>query len=294
MICLEEMVSSEGKTMKVQGTKQEFIKIFKELCYSRTSWQVWADLISCMAICLANSIDKSEPRYSEREKEYEACIKRLGGVDKPAQCFAVIVQALERNPDQDFLGSLYMELELGNHWKGQFFTPYNICECMAEITVKDTVKEEVEKKGWISVNDCACGAGATLIAAANTIRRKDVNIQNHVLFVGQDIDRVVGMMCYIQLSLLGCAGYVVIANTLTNPITGSVLFPHEGNGQEFWYTPMFASKVWNYRRLFKRMDNLMQPFEKKSQKVVEKIEKEKFTFFFEFSEEETNEMVCTL
>ena len=35
--------------------------------------------------------------------------------------FAIVVEALERNPEQDFLGELYMELELGNHWKGQVF-----------------------------------------------------------------------------------------------------------------------------------------------------------------------------
>ncbi len=45
-----------------------------------------------------------------------------------AKCFAIVVEALERNPEQDFLGELYMELELGNHWKGQFFTPYCVCK----------------------------------------------------------------------------------------------------------------------------------------------------------------------
>lgn len=29
---------------KIQGTEKEFIKVFQELCYSRSSWQVWADL----------------------------------------------------------------------------------------------------------------------------------------------------------------------------------------------------------------------------------------------------------
>ena len=118
---------------KIQGTEKEFIKVFQELCYSRSSWQVWADLMAAMACTLANSVDKTEPRYTAREKEYAECIKRLGGVEKPAKCFAIVVEALERNPDQDFLGKLYMSLELGNHWKGQFFTPYNVCECMARM-----------------------------------------------------------------------------------------------------------------------------------------------------------------
>ena len=187
---------------KIQGTEKEFIKVFQELCYSRSSWQVWADLMAAMACTLANSVDKTEPRYTVREKEYAECIKRLGGVEKPAKCFAIVVEALERNPDQDFLGKLYMSLELGNHWKGQFFTPYNVCECMASITINDNV-QTLEKQEWISVNDPACGAGATLIAAANIFHRKKINYQTRVLFTANDIDRVVAQMCYIQLSLLG-------------------------------------------------------------------------------------------
>lgn len=67
---------------KIQGTEKEFIKVFQELCYSRSSWQVWADLMAAMACTLANSVDKTEPRYTAREKEYAECIKRLGGVEK--------------------------------------------------------------------------------------------------------------------------------------------------------------------------------------------------------------------
>lgn len=36
-------------TGEIQGTKKEFIKIFNEMCYSRSGWQVWSDLISTMA-----------------------------------------------------------------------------------------------------------------------------------------------------------------------------------------------------------------------------------------------------
>ena len=240
---------------EIQGTKKEFIKIFNEMCYSRSGWQVWSDLISTMACSIANAVDRSEPRFSNREKEYANCIERLGGVDKPAKCFAIVVEALERNPEQDFLGELYMELELGNHWKGQFFTPYNICKMMSEITVGD-VDRQIEEKGYISICDPACGAGATLIAAANSMRNAKHNFQNHVLFVGQDIDRIVGMMCYIQLSLLGCAGYICIGNTITNPLVGHVLFPQEMEGQELWITPMFQSNVWAWRRLFHSLGSL--------------------------------------
>lgn len=263
----------------IQGTEKEFLDIFKQLCYSRSSWQVWADLITAMACSLSNAVDRTKEHFEKREKEYAECIKRLGSVDVPAKILAITVMALENEPEQDFLGKMYMSLDLGNHWKGQFFTPYNICKLMSDISVKE-INGQIDEKGYISVCDPACGAGATLIAAANTMKNLSYNFQNHVLFVGQDIDRVTGMMCYIQLSLLGCAGYVCIANTITNPLTGHVLFPKEMESQELWYTPMFQSNVWNYRRIFHSFSSFG------GAATTEKtVEKEHFYMFFNFTEE---------
>lgn len=262
-------------------SKKEFLTIFRELCRSRQPWQVWADTITVMACSLANVVDKTEPRHSDREKEYADCIKRLGGVEKPANLFAIVVEALERNPDQDFLGSLYMELELGNHWKGQFFTPYNISRMMAEMTLGN-IQEQIDKEGWISVCDPTVGGGTMLISAANTIRRQKVNYQNHVLFVGQDIDRIVAMMAYIQISLLGCPGYLVVGNSLVNPIVGSALMPVEKEEQEFWYTPLYFSQVWHYRRLFAKMDSIFRSAEKEQAKLIPL----RGGFLFEFEKEE--------
>lgn len=53
-------------TGEIQGTKKEFIKVFNEMCYSRSGWQVWSDLISTMACSIANAVDRSEPRFSNR------------------------------------------------------------------------------------------------------------------------------------------------------------------------------------------------------------------------------------
>ena len=154
---------------KIQGTEKEFIKVFQELCYSRSSWQVWADLMAAMACTLANSVDKTEPRYTAREKEYAECIKRLGGVEKPAKCFAIVVEALERNPDQDFLGKLYMSLELGNHWKGQFFTPYNVCECMAKTRYELLNRANAAADALVGKVDNDTNGRATIMAAIQGI-----------------------------------------------------------------------------------------------------------------------------
>lgn len=46
-----------------------------------------------------------------------------------------------------------MSLNLGNHWKGQFFTPYDICTLMSEITVGSEAVAEAKTRDYISVND---------------------------------------------------------------------------------------------------------------------------------------------
>lgn len=264
--------------------EKDFLHTFQEMCYSRSSWQVWADLITAMACSIANAVDRRKDAWEAREKEYEACIKRLGGVERPAKCFADVTMALEENPNQDFLGRLYMQLELENHWKGQFFTPYNICALMSKITIGEEHTEQIKQNGYMAVNDCACGAGATLIAAANTFNEQGFNYQREVLFVAQDVDRVVGMMCYIQLSLLGCAGYVVIANTLTNPICGSTLFPEEKEGQEFWYMPFYFSTIWQQKRMIEKLRHLPVPLIPEPEPV-----KMRGGFLFEFQKGENHE-----
>ena len=236
------------KEEKILGTEKEFLELFSTLCRSRHAWQVWVDSITAIACSIQNCTNRGTDRFISLEKEYADCIQRLGNEETISRLFAIIVMALENNPEQDFLGKLYMSLNLGNHWKGQFFTPYPICRLMSDITTSD-LEEKIKEKGYVSVCDTACGAGATLIAAANSMKSINYNFQNHVLFAGQDIDRIAGLMCYIQLSLLGCAGYVAIGNSLTNPMTGHELFPEANKNLELWIMPMFMNQIWQTRKM---------------------------------------------
>lgn len=158
------------------------------------------------ACSLSNPVDKFH--YEEREKRYLKIIKKYNKREQEQfpELAAYVVMALEENPEQDFLGSIFMELNLGDKSNSQFFTPYHVCELMAKVTEED-VAAVVKEKGYITINDSCCGAGATLIAAINEARKQlekvNLNFQNHVLVVAQDIDEIVALMCYIQLSLLG-------------------------------------------------------------------------------------------
>ena len=246
--------------------EKDFEAIMDKLCYTRQRWEAWEGLIEAIACSISNSTERNSERRERREKQFSSAIARIGGAELAAKAMGCIVGALEDNPDQDFLGDMYMRMELGNHYHGQFFTPYNLCEMTSMSLLKDA-GDMLERNGWLSVCDPAIGGGAMLIAAANNLKRMGINYQESVIFVGQDIDRIVGMMAYIQLSLLGCPGYICIADTLRNPLTGPLLSPEDRPDQEFWYMPFFFTDVWEIRRRLKVMDAIFAMAPRRIEKI---------------------------
>ena len=240
--------------------QKEFIGLFDGLCMRRHAWQAWGDFVEACAIAVSNSCDKASPDGNKREDRYRQIMAGYEPAEQEIfpQLFGALTEALEQNPDQDFLGDMFMRLELGSHWHWQFFTPYSLCRAIAEIQMGDA-QERIQTRGWVSINDCACGAGALLIAARNVMMRAGLDWSSGALFVAQDIDRTAALMCYLQLSLLGCAGYVVIADSLRYPVTGSLLRPTPAPEQDIWYTPaLYLSPVWGYRMLWERIESVQQ------------------------------------
>lgn len=249
---ITEKTEQKEKRQMIDSDK-EFIKLFNKLTHRHSSWEVWKDFVTLFACTISNAVDKTY--FDEREKLYLQAINKYDENERILfpELVAQTVLALEKNPEQDFLGNIYMNLGLGSKSTSQFFTPYHICQLMAEMTLGN-IAEEVREKGYISMNDPTCGAGATLIAGINAARKhlekEKLNFQNHILIVAQDIDFTVAMMCYIQISLLGVAGYVKVGNSLTDPICET------DTDENYWFTPMFFSPVWNTRRIFKKVDSL--------------------------------------
>lgn len=240
------------------GHQSNIVKLLNSLEGRQSRWQIWQDFITMSAIAISNCVDAIH--RDEREKSFELIAKKYSESEKNvfAQMLAEVVNGMEENPDQDFLGELFMGLELGNDWKGQFFTPYSVCRMMAAISCTDVFRDTVKEKGWVGVNDPACGAGALLLAFANECKTQNVNFQTSVLFVAQDLDLLAGLMCYIQLSLLGCPGYVVIGDSLCNPSTSydaRGLLPKD---QDIWYTPMYCSAIWTGRRTAAKLDLILK------------------------------------
>lgn len=240
-------------TITSDKTVDEFKRRFDRVSLGRNRYEVWQDFITLTACGIAAAAD---PR-PERDSLYQHTIGkyRENEAEWFARTAAAYFEIVEKNPFQDVLGELYMKMELGNNYAGQFFTPYHISQMMAEMNAEHMI-ERIERDGWTSVNDCACGGGAMLIAAAEALCRRGINYQQTCMFVGQDLIGGTAMMCYIQLSMLGCPGYVKIGDTLREPATGDVLFaPDE---ESIWVTPMYNNATWSGRRFARILDDAMK------------------------------------
>ena len=236
----------------------EFVKIFRSLCGRYGRWEIWQDFITLAAIEISNAVDWSHA--AERGETYKSIAEKYkpDELHRFALMFQEVIAGMEQNADQDFFGELYMALELGNKRIGQCFTPYDACRLIAELTALD-IRTRIAQDGWVAVNDSACGSGAILTAFANACLRQDVNYQTSVFFVAQDVSYIAGLMCYLQLSLMGCAGYVVIGDTLLHPGTAldrRGLIPRPD--MDIWYTPFYFRDIWQGRRICAQMDLLLQ------------------------------------
>lgn len=241
----------------VRGQEQKsFVRLFDGISNRIGRWEKWNDLIMLLAIEISNAVDLYH--VPARRESYQAILKKYKPEEQeriPA-VIADLVNNLEQNPFQDFLGTMYMELELGSDHAGQFFTPYNICYMMAKTTMANAA-EAIERRGYVTVNEPSCGAGANLIAAAEALHDIGYNYQTCMMISAQDLDQTVAMMCYVQLSLIGCAGYVHVGNTLTEPLTGKdALIPSATDST--WFTPMYFTSLWSGRVFAKHLDLMMR------------------------------------
>ena len=210
-----------------------------------------------IAAALSNPLDCGERRDS-REKEYLRIVKKYNKEQQViiTKIFTSIIMALEENPNQDLLGDLYMALNLGVEEQGQFFTPYHISEFMAKITIdSDNTKKFIEENGYISMNEPCCGSGAMIVAFVNALRGEGINYQTDAFIVAQDISYTATLMCYIQMSLHGCAGVVICGNSLTQPPVESQIFLEVNKNA--WFTPMYQSKLWRARREAKLLSEMV-------------------------------------
>ncbi|EDP9510134.1 N-6 DNA methylase, partial [Salmonella enterica subsp. enterica serovar Java] len=161
------------------------------------------------------------------EADYMQRVSRYSREDanNMSRLLAEVIEGLEFCPT-DFLGQIFMNLELGNTRHGQYFTPYNVCYTMSRMTLSDRLSVLTSgERDFITVSDPACGAGGMIVAMAEAMLEAGFNPQKQMMVYCVDIDPVAAMMCYIQLSLMGIPAIVATGNSLTVAIKREMATP---------------------------------------------------------------------
>lgn len=158
---------------------ERIIKKINEMSGQYHSHNIFQDWVQMMAISISNQVDYDdglEETYKSIAKKYtqEQLIKLC-------EMNGILVE-LFQNGISDYLGEIYMKLNAGNTRTGQFFTPFHICELMAEIQMKEYDGKE------IVMNEPSCGGSANILAIAKVMKNKGFNYQELLKVIAQDLD----------------------------------------------------------------------------------------------------------
>lgn len=204
-------VAGVSRMMTHDVARTQFISVFKATGRNLRRWDVFSDFITLAA----SELDIVRIRTPENIERCRKICERYDqdDIDNLHKLFQFMFCALN-GKFHDFLGSIYMELELGSDDMAQYFTPYSVQSMMARMLIPG-IKETIEREGIATVSDPACGSAGMIIAYAECLLEADINPSAHLFASCIDIDPVAADMAFIQLSLLGIAAEVVTGNTLT-------------------------------------------------------------------------------
>jgi type I restriction-modification system DNA methylase subunit len=210
--------------------KKNILSILKDNCYRHDNYRIFRDWVELMAIALSNRYNT--PDRDQREAQYMETIGRYETkeIDNFCKAFAQLVLLFEKEGFNDWLGQIFMELELGNERAGQFFTPYCLSQMMASMTLQDP-QSVIDANGEITISEPAIGSGGMVIAAAEHLKNKGINYSQYATFTGVDVDDRCVHMSYIQLSLLNIPAVIIHGNTLTL------------EERSHWYTGAYLDRI---------------------------------------------------
>lgn len=222
--------------------RKELIRLIQKLSSKYGVWRVFEDFLAMAAISISNAVDlmhrgKREAQYMEIVGRYEK-----SEVELFSQMFAHLVEELEQHAEHptDILGTVFHELELHNKYKGQFFTPQDVCDMMGMITCPDG--PIVDEKGYVTVCEPCSGSGAMILAFAKAMKKNSYDYHRQLVVTAMDIDLKCVYMSYLQLSLYGIPAVVIHGNTITVEEWSR------------WYTPVYMLDGWAWRQKCGNLD----------------------------------------
>ncbi|NTF44031.1 class I SAM-dependent methyltransferase [Rhizobium rhizogenes] len=194
---------------------KSIVKLFESCRYKHDLYTVFGDWCECSAISMSNVVDlanfeKPEACYLEIARKYGR--ETMGTF---SHIMGEVVMALEEKP-HDILGLTFHALELHNKARGQFFTPYPLCQMIARMVAgsAEDIRKAVAERDFMIAQEPTVGSGAMIIALAEAILEAGFNYQQLLHVTAVDIDPRAVHMAYIQFSLLHIPATVIVGDSL--------------------------------------------------------------------------------
>lgn len=230
--------------LTTEQARKKFINVFNRTGRHLRRWDVFGDFITLAASELDLACIRS-PENIERSRKICSRYDK-SDIDGFHEMFGLMVVALE-GKFHDFLGAVFMELEMGSGDMGQYFTPYCVQSLMARMMATN-ISETIQKRGWVDLSEPTCGAAGMVIAFAECMLEAGFNPSEQILVNCIDIDPIAADMAFIQLGLLGIPAEVITGNTLTLKFSRSR------------YTPVYYINNWGQRISDRRRIDAMTSF----------------------------------
>ncbi|WP_347449232.1 N-6 DNA methylase [Pantoea stewartii] len=236
--------SPAHRMMSIETARKQFVSVFRHTARHLRRWDVFSDFITLAA----SELDLATIRAPE---SMARCCKiceryRPEDISDLHRLFGLMVSALEAK-FHDFLGAIFMELELGDGRQGQYFTPYSVQSLMARMLMPGA-EDAVRREGFFTLSEPTCGAGGMVVAVAECMLEAGLNPSEQMFASCIDIDPVAADMAFIQLSLLGIPAEVITGNTLTLKLS------------RVRYTPVYYASDFGERLKTQRRINAMMDF----------------------------------
>lgn len=211
---------------------EEIVKIITSMSGKYAPTLIFEDFVKLVAISLSNSTDIIHTKvWKSREEQYQSIVSKYTNEEfnNLVKILAILVNLFDKEI-YDYLGEIYMKCEMGNSRTGQFFTPFNLSELTAKLSIENIEKIK-ESDDIINLNEPTCGGGGLILAFLKILKDNGINYQKRVKIVAQDLDFRSVYMTYVQLSLVGARAKVIQGDTLAEP--------NVKDNNYIFYTPMW-------------------------------------------------------
>lgn len=193
------MASIKQDLLQHHRELKPLILIYEKLAYSQSYYRVFEDFVDYCISEYSIQKDYQLPDYIKQPDtephDFKKMLDIIIGTCRK-KCNAWSGGKPVGNGWYDAFGHFFETVasEFGKSYRGQFFTPENICTMMAQMTIQGPT-EKVQ-----TVCDSACGSGRLLLAAHA--------VNPNTCCYGNDIDYLCAKMCAVNFCLNGVVGEI--------------------------------------------------------------------------------------